>query len=275
MTDRIMDARVWDGSAWQRTVYGPAYFDIVNAVSSVTVPSGSPAHTKGAWIELFASTSFDADDLSWCPAVQQSGAATATLYDIAIGPAGSEVPLIENWPMGSLSTAPALVVPLPGVAIPAGSRVSVRAQSVQAAHNNTGNFRLAKRRWLASPSTATFGANTTTSRGTPITAGAAWTELVAATPDDYLWVYMAASGSNAAMATVVGTMELAIGAAGLETSVGSWYVATGTTEVVQLSTVARPHEMGAYYGPVPAGTRLSGRCSIANVDLAVIAGTMP
>ncbi len=96
------------------------------------VTISTTANTKGAWIQIVAATPFDAHELIVNPLPTYVGTTATSLMDIAVGAAGSEQIIIPNllcpqdqW----CGYAPGLVkIP---VAIPAGSRISARAQGGQ------------------------------------------------------------------------------------------------------------------------------------------------
>lgn len=93
------------------------------------IDPGAVAHTKGAWVELTASTDFATNFLVVITAPEGGSAADAQwLVDLAVGPAGFEqivVPDIYGYNVGSTGLNYRLGMP---VAIPAGSRISARAQ---------------------------------------------------------------------------------------------------------------------------------------------------
>lgn len=107
----------------------------INAVTTsrgTTIDPGATALTKGAWTQLVAATAANYSALAGV--VGQAGdtgratAATA-LFDVGLGSAGNEVPLVSDvflrW--SSTSDGPVLIFgPLP-VQVPAGARLAARA----------------------------------------------------------------------------------------------------------------------------------------------------
>lgn len=97
------------------------------------VASGASANLKSSWVELIPETSHDIENIVMHVDHGQNQDVSSAFYlmDIAIGPSGSEVAVIENMSFSSGAVddilTPALT-PMP-VQIPAGSRVSVRQQS--------------------------------------------------------------------------------------------------------------------------------------------------
>ena len=99
----------------------------------VSVDSGETAHTKGAWSEIVASTTYPVKMLFAIPGLRNVNRVNlyqATLFDIGIGAAGSEIVVVPNIyflnPGYSLFNPPAFGPYM--VNIPAGSRLVVRAQ---------------------------------------------------------------------------------------------------------------------------------------------------
>lgn len=99
----------------------------------VAIDPGGTAHTKSAWVQLQASTAKSVDSIMVYVGqnadVTRTAAATA-LIDIGVGAASSEFAMIPNifarWTT-TLDGPQFVVGPLP-CAIPAGSRISARAQ---------------------------------------------------------------------------------------------------------------------------------------------------
>jgi hypothetical protein len=118
------------------TVHG----ENVGISRGVQVPSGEPGNTKGAYVELDSSTSevIDALIINCQGDANQTGA--SFLYDIAVGAAASEVVVVADFSFVAsssefFSTDEPRVIPL-ARPIPAGTRLSVRAQSNNAGQNH-------------------------------------------------------------------------------------------------------------------------------------------
>lgn len=97
----------------------------------VSVDPGGTAHTKGAWSQLVASTPFNVHWATLCLGNQLNSARSLAdwLVDIGVGGAGSEGVIVPNLPIASEASQQVrpTFTTFP-VAIPAGSRVVVRAQ---------------------------------------------------------------------------------------------------------------------------------------------------
>lgn len=169
------------------------------AISSeygTSITCGGSAHTKGAFSagQLIASTAFDACGITVILGNVGTAATTNTrmLVDIGIGGSGSEVVLIPNLLAGQAGAGNSASIG-PGIyyfpiCIPAGSRLSARAQSVTASDTVNVQVHLHHHsqgagRWFGQRVTA-YGADEAASSGTSHTHGnasyAASTQLSAA-----------------------------------------------------------------------------------------------
>lgn len=91
--------------------------------------NGAAAHTKGPWLQAAASTPYDSGCLYIAINNDLDTSGERWFVDIAVGAAGSEQVVVSNLPIvnGSYKgPVTALFLPL---AIPRGSRISVRSQS--------------------------------------------------------------------------------------------------------------------------------------------------
>ena len=156
----------------------------------VTITTSTSANTKGNWVELVASTPFDGYvDLTYGRFETKAD----FLIDLAIGAVGSEIIIWSNLLFGSTTAsgyAMGAHLPIP-IFIPAGTRISARAQSTRVGVNyqyiggvvchEGGGFGIPT---LLSTS-YTYGANTADSGGVQLDPGGtvdtkgAWTEITA------------------------------------------------------------------------------------------------
>ena len=110
-----------------------AYGPITSTTSGVTIDPGGTAHTKGAWAELIGSTARAIHTLVVMANNQNNGTHSfgTTLFDIAIGGAGSEqlvIPNIVRMTDGGPDTdSPQYLGTFP-LTIPAGTRIAARSQ---------------------------------------------------------------------------------------------------------------------------------------------------
>lgn len=278
MTYQLATAKVWNGTAWVAAAGGAGWspLPISTWTAFTTVTASSTAHTKGAWVELIASTSAASDCLQIAvQGVATGNTNTATLLDIGIGAAGAETAVVQNVAIGgasafSLTDERSFRVSVP-VYIPSGSRISARIQSVVTLGKTAQiSVRLGAGNNPAGTSTSaiTLGTSTATSAGTALPAGTAWTQFVASTSAAYSAITILPSISNVSMTSGVRQIELGIGAAGAETAIVQAEFATSTSEAVGIVYTQLPVDN------IPAGTRLSIRYTAsptANASFCAIA----
>ena len=231
----------------------------VDASSVVTATADTTAHTKGAWIELIASTSGNASYIIIECGVDTNATDTATLLDIGTGASGSEAGLISNVAVGSaartsIRAAFAFGVP---IKIPSGTRLSARIQSiVTGGKTGTIVIRTFNMGDYGSAPTAVdvIGVNTATSQGTAMSGSSGtYVEITASTANDYRGIVIVPSASSNNLASTNAEFILAKGAASSEVALGRTIVSYVNTEQVGM-TAFYPPIVG---GLVPAGTRLS------------------
>lgn len=121
---------------WTPSPSSPAWLHNLTATPSTTnsgtrITTGGTAHVKTAYTQVFASTTYPAAGF-WLLVNGTVLAASAChfLLDVAVGGAGSETVILPNYTAGWKGAhgigAHCMYIPL---AIPVGSRVSIRAQS--------------------------------------------------------------------------------------------------------------------------------------------------
>ena len=241
--------------------------------TAVNVTPDATAHTKGAWVEITAATTFDVEriHMMWA-ATSAAGTNSSALLDIGVGAAGSEVVVVPDLAVGwnalavGISDRTRYDLPL---WIPKGSRVAVRAQSARATCPAFGVQMLFHA--SNSPVTQTrpastvlaFGADAAASKGVNIVPGAAaakgaWAEITAATTSPLSAVALGVQGAaNTGMQGGTVALDIGVGAAGSETVlVADVYVATSNSELV-----ARGGPLFTWATDIPAGTRIAVRCS--------------
>jgi len=271
MTYQLATANIWNGTRWvpadDGTPIGIGTFVFNN---STNVTASATPHTKGAWLQLVASTTDAIDLLRVATQAFTSNTATATLIDIGYGAAGSEVVLLSNIAIGSTSwrgatnnEESACYVPIPTVA--AGTRIAVRSQSVVAS-KVAGLWITAFKTGKPATSVTTIGASTTTSRGTSI--GTAWTQVIASTAADYRYLCCFISGSSSSMSTTSATVSIGYGAVGAEITIGSFPMKNDATEIVAPNYGVI---LATIMAGVPASTRLVAKTSVGvNCDLVIV-----
>jgi hypothetical protein len=239
VTYQLVNAKVWDGSGWQPAVSttAPWYetvgyqnlidestFDVAVFPSLTPVADGGSANVKGPWVELIASTSSDANALTYYAAGWiVANYNPATLIDIAFGAAGAETAVLENVavggainPSGDRAGGYFFTVPLK---IPAGTRISTRAQT-NYGNITTGRAWVATHLWGDYDSAPTLlvvlGTDTTDSSGFVPTINDTYAELVASTSQAYKAFILIPSVNAAFGGSSMGRCFLAVGASGSE-----------------------------------------------------------
>jgi len=246
----------------------------VNTAASfpVNVPAGA-ANTKGAWVEAFASTGFNATLIDLI--VMGSGASGNSrqmLCDIGIGGSGSEVVLAPNILIGTASGARRYTLPL---WIPAGTRVAVRYQSTDAAWVNNISVILHNTGHLQSEtgsSALAYGANPAGSTGTSLaipgainTLGA-WTQITASTSASLRSILVAVTGPSTPSWSAAPNALVDIGYGGIgaeQALLNGLPLAWTVTEMTNGTPATIPVNL-------PAGTRLVARFQATDIAQAPV-----
>lgn len=239
--------------------------------TAATVISGGTAHTKGAWVELFASTAFNT---TWLDLIvmgtANSGANRHMLCDVGIGPAGSETVLIPNVAIGCAGGIRRYPIP---IWVPAGTRIAVRYQTLTTSHPITLQIAIHNTGHLQSDTgngAIACGVNTATSSGTALAlAGAintlsAWTEITASTSAAIRSLLVTTQGPLSASwadnASVL--IDVGYGASGAEqVLISGLPMGWGTTEMTDSTPLILPVNL-------PSGTRLVGRYQSTHINQA-------
>jgi hypothetical protein len=242
-----------------------------STVQSAAAVANATPHTKAtSWTPLIASTTADIHllTLETSQSTQAPGADSSTLIDVGIGAAASETAIIPNIPFGYLGASGRYEIP---VYIPAGSRISLRSQSVTGSKSVTIYARGFTLPNSLIPATyvINYGADTATSHGVSLGAAGAtntktsWTIITSATTERLMAIAVGIQGNaQTTMANAgflldigLGSTEVVIPAAadmgGLGNSTeGYQFLATPTLCPVD----------------IPEGTRISARYQTANTS---------
>lgn len=234
-----------------------------------TVTADSTAHTKGAYVELIASTSTDAQGIILNLTNAQT-ANTPYMFDIALGAAASEVVLISNIsviPDVDKDTVCTVFLPC---AIPAGSRISARSQSGTSSAVIDCSLQLLEGS-TATSVTDTLNANETTSTadfqfsnlGSSHNKGP-YKEIISSTLETYTSVVIGFTNQNTIGLDADYLVDIAIGAAASET-----IILKDLSFSVETTTDFETHFLGPIPIDLPAGTRLSFRIQSDQVSSSV------
>jgi hypothetical protein len=274
MTVNVANAKVWNGSSWVQAVAPLQWPQNTDRSGSIAVNASSTIHTKGAWVELIASTTATSDFLYMQITNQASNTDTSSLVDIGIGASGSETVLVADVGAGYAAVSGAVYAPyvLP-VRISSGTRIAARSQSIISSRAvsvavTTGTL------GIQSPTSIdTLGAVTASSRGTNLPTSNTYVQIVASTSRAYQAILMMpAAGGATAIASEDSTYTLGIGAAGAETTVTSVTGRTNSAEIVGIAITELPP---LYVGDIPAGSRLAVKQSVGRTYRDVILYGVP
>lgn len=241
------------------------------ASSEVATVTAGAANTKGSYAQIVASCPFDSSGFY----LHFGGGNTGThdtLWDIAVGAAGSEQIILANFLVsvsGFTSAKTQVFVPL---RVKAGERIAVRLQSTTASATLGIGIQLCAGDFfsdLGLGRATTYGAVTADSGGTECDPGAtahtkgAWMQITASTtnPIRYMIVCVGSRNNGVYNASGAALHDVGVGAAGSEQVI-----------VDDLHTVvtsgADLHDPGAFGRPVSvaAGQRLASRCQTGDTD---------
>ncbi len=236
----------------------------VTAASDGTSVTSGTADVKGAWAEMIASTARHTD---WLQLQFRVNVSTNSDYliDIGVGGAGVEEVIIPNIYRGSAKSWGTVSIIIP-VQIPAGTRVAVRCQSSGASKLLNITIQVGSSPFYAGAKGlhqgSAPGANTTTSGGVAVDAGAtintkgAYTVVVASSSDPIQWLYVLLGlNLNGTTQLADWLFDIAVGAeSSEEVIIPNLHVHVDATESVF------PPALGPFPVSIPAGTRIAARC---------------
>lgn len=249
MRQRLHCGKIETGGANTTTTNG--------ASASLTAPN-----TKSAWVELIASTAFDAGGMIL--AVIHSSTDRDTLIDVGVGAASSEIVIASN--LCFAGGARTQLFPIP-ITIPAGTRIAYRFQCPNsAATMNATVMMLADGSYIGRIDT--YGANTADSGGVSIDPGAtantvgAYSELASSLTYDVKGFLLGIGNQdNTGRTACQWLAQLGIGAASSEQVIMNniFLACVGFHNVW-------PMLIGPIWMPLPAGSRvaMAAQCSITD-----------
>lgn len=242
------------------------------ALEAVTgIASHASAHTKGAWVTLDASTSFDADGI--VIGTHCLNGNYGTMVDVAIGAAAAEQTFLENFLVANCTELnQSIYVP---IEIPAGSRIAARCQYGNAGPQSPQVSATLIRGGLLQPppggQVITLGAATGSTGGTSIDPGGSantygsWVQMSASTDSDIvaLWPVVGNKGHTSPQYLGHGSFRLDVG------------VGAAAAEVAAISGLPFGSYTNALYSPpaqmwypvsIPAGSRVAARARCGTTD---------
>lgn len=214
-TPRLGYARY--GNIMRSTVTGPDLKTITN--------SATP-HSPGSYVELIASTAFDAHWMDvWVGGSASSTVDTAQLLDIAIGPSFEHV-IVPNLGSGFTHSFAATTTVFAGrryripVEIPNGTRIGARSRGQVVSGTVTVAVDLYSGLpaggLLSSPGCDALGADTSDSRGVTIQAGSAnnkgnWFVIAASTVNPYRGFIVCPQGNSNNISSTRNRLDIGVG----------------------------------------------------------------
>lgn len=233
-------------------------------VNNTTVSLGAVAHTKSAWVQVTASTSTAVGLFRFKPSTWAGFSATthATLLDIGVGAAGSEVVVVPNLAVGGqYPTSTEYDIP---IAIPAGRRVAIRAQGARTSASVGFNINLisATDSQTTPASVDVLGTSTANSSGTAMSGSSGtYVQITAATTRDYQsLILIPSSTSGLTVQYVTAILTLAVGAAGSEVDITQCLAFGDGGQGISPYSVRG--EFGG--GLIPSGSRIAVRHNLAS-----------
>ncbi len=238
---------------------------IDTSTGGTAVSGGTGAsNTKGAWVQLTASTPNDA---TWMMVrIGSDGTVGANinnlLLDIGIGGAGSEIVIAPNLSFNAWSGSSQGETYIFPVAIPAGTRIAARAQSDATSSNGCYAAIMCFDSGYTTPIGAggldDVGTNTGNSQLTTVACGTSgakgsYVQLIASTSRDYAG-FLPAFSSHGSFANIL--VDIAVGGAGSEQIIIPDYYLNETNASTFPGIVSFP-----FFIQIPAGTRISARAA--------------
>jgi hypothetical protein len=251
--------------------------------TTVNNPTGAANTKDTTWTTLIASTSFDAQlALVHIQGSSLSSTNTATLIDIGIGAAASETVLIPDL-LAGYSPPPAALGGFPRHAIfplyiPAGSRLSARAQSVRTTGSTKVWIELLGGAhgpdWWCGEQVIAYGITAASSIGTNVTQGGtssegSWTSIGTTSQDHKALIFLVhGSNTDTTMQTSAQNWDVGIDTTSTAILAQDFLSMSGTAESIGQHGIWMP-----IYADVPSGSVLAvrGSASVASPDVLDVA----
>lgn len=227
------------------------------------VAGGGSANSKGAWVELIASTSFTAVAV-YVSVVQFTASNAPLLLDIGVGGSGSERVLVPDLINSAGQRAGGGVTTLP-LTVPAGSRLSARLACATGSAFAWVHVHLVGGGFSQTPglqAVTAYGVTAASSRGTAVAGSAtstevkgAWTQITAATTGPIRALTPRVGfGGNANPADAPFRLDIGVGAAAAEQVIIPDLLFYGTSGGSLV-----PAGWPAFPVDIPEGSRLAAR----------------
>lgn len=231
------------------------------------ITASGTANTKGAWVQLGASTTqYHSKTVCICLGGNSTIGAGKFLLDIGVGTTGNEVVIYPNLICGATATELDRFYYFFPANIPAGTQISARCQNsiggnVIAASMMFGHLGMFSEQFGGH--VLALGAQTASSRGTQLDASGndvgkrPYTEIIASTTLPIKALIIGQS-NEITSSTNTGWVDFAIGAAAAEKIIiPDWHITEQSSQDVKYpNTTQYPISVD-----IPTGTRISGRAA--------------
>lgn len=244
------------------------------ALWGTTVVSSATANTYGAWGQIQAALTYQVNFIVVTLTGSAASAGTKNVYvDIGIGPSVGSVTTIIQALSGSSAqsaiTGLGRVYVIP-IKIAAGELVWARAQGTAGTTSvgvhitfcgglNQPNF------FPSCSDIVALGLTTASTTGTTVTPGStnvegAWTQIIAATTEDYVGIMASTCVVDTTMSALIHTLDIGIGAAAAEVSISENACRFSHDASENILSISTP-----MWTNIPSGSRLSSRISCSGV----------
>ena len=235
--------------------------------------TGGAANTKGSWTEIVSSTPYDVCAIYLPLNLGHFDTTLDYLIDIGVGASGSEQVIIENLLFSSSESIRDAANPyLLPVSIPAGTRVSIRAQENSGSKSLYTGIQFFYGRHFASvfPTTKidTYGANTADSGGVEVDPGGSsltkgsYSEITSSCEEIKGLIIAIGNKKNGSRAEAWFGLDIAIGGSGQEQVIIPNYSLHSYGSTNKVSPSVSP----VFPISIPAGTRISARAMSSITD---------
>lgn len=241
--------------------------------ANATISFPATPHTASGWVEVVAATTAPVTALLVSiDGNLVSGGDSSTLVDVGIGGAGSETVLVPYLAAGYHANGFLREFLVP-VAVPVGSRLSVRCQSVRTTSSLVVSLLGMNLAGLRQPPTAypaalALGVVTASSRGTVLTepgstnTKSAWTEITSSCPQHLAGLVVQVQGASHNAHNGSGViLDIGVGGSGSEQVVVSNVNYFGST-----SETMDARQPVTFAVNIPAGSRIAARFQRSNAN---------
>lgn len=238
----------------------------VAIVGGGTVTAHASTNTKGAWQQLVSRVPFDTDIItleSFSSEVLAGDSVKNVLMDIGRGTPGAEQVIVSDLSIAANNESVGCHYRLPQV-VNAGDALSARSQSNVSGRVVSAGFRFETHGFAHSPPAGrikTYGADTSTSRTTSLTPGAAnvkgaWAQITASTSEDIQEIIIVASQeSDSGLDNSWYIADVGLGSAGNERII----IPDITITTYSSNSGIHPNLIGPIPYSIPARSRIAMR----------------